>query len=170
MPPKSCSWTMTTGSRRPLKALTLLALSLILTACAPRGGGLPADALDDGIARAIGDPATCVVISEKATGKILYRYNTYSACARALPACDRPGTLTLEDSLKLAQDQPRTTSCASLPDNSRAVSWAAGPVPGPRGLAYAAYMEGTRNLPGMVIRDKLEALFARLGLDKPKAD
>lgn len=170
MPPKSCSWTMTTGSRRPLSGLAALSLIAILSACAPRGGGLPADALDEGIARAIGDPATCVVIAEKATGKILYRYNDYSSCARQLPACDRPGVLTLEDTLKIAADAPRTTSCSSMPDNSRAVSWAAGPVPGPRGLVYAAYMEGTRNLPGMIIRDKLEALFARLGLDKPKAD
>jgi hypothetical protein len=31
-------------------------------------------------------------------------------------------------------------------------------------------MEGTRSLPGIVMDEKLQALFARLGLDKAETD
>ena len=141
----------------------LLAALALLAACTPPSGrGLPTDALNTAIARAIGDPATCVILADRATGAVVYRYGTRTNCARSLPACDRPGAITLEDTLGMIAARPRTTSCASAP--GRLVAWAAGPAPGSRPLNYAALMEGDRTLPGVEIQSRLESALQRAGL------
>ncbi len=53
----------------------------------------PAAKLDALIGDYIGDPTTCVLIADRASGKVLYKYGANFNCVRALPACDRPGTL-----------------------------------------------------------------------------
>ena len=59
---------------------------------------------------------------------------------------------------------PVNASCPSLPDGSRTVAWNAGPVEGKSGLVYAAVMEGEKTPPGIVIADKLKAVFAKAGI------
>ena len=142
---------------------------LALCACSPGAPkGVDKDELDAAVSRAIGDPASCLLIAEQATGKLVYRYNTHTACARALPSCDPvapAGTQTLDNLLKatLKDNQPRTLSCSSTPDASRGVGWAAGPIPG-KGLVYAAMMEGDRAFPGRMMADRLSRAFASAGL------
>ena len=38
------------------------------------GSGLPTAQLDNQIAASVGDPTTCVLIADAASGKVLYRY------------------------------------------------------------------------------------------------
>src|SRR5213078_443748 len=104
----------------PILALGLAAASL--SACSPGAPkGVDKDQLDAAISRAIGDPASCLLIAEQATGKLVYRYNTHTACARPLPSCDTAGTQqTIEQLLKatLKDGQSRTLSCSSSEDAS----------------------------------------------------
>src|SRR5436190_24217014 len=104
MPPPWCSWTTATASRRPPEAVVRAgamaglwaALALVPAACAPTppsGRGLDKDALDEAIAQAIGDPDTCVLLADRATRAVVYRYGEHMTCARSLPACDRAGAL-----------------------------------------------------------------------------
>ncbi|MEP6967723.1 MAG: hypothetical protein ABI906_06560 [Pseudomonadota bacterium] len=144
-----------------------LAAALIATGCArPAGGGLPAEALDHAIGGAIGDPATCVLLADRASRKVLYSYGEAFNCARPLPACDRPGTLSAQSALALADSaDARGASCASNPENSRSVGWAEGRVAGARrDLIYSAVMEGQRALPGQEISARLDEAFRRAGL------
>jgi len=146
---------------------SLLAGLLILAACAkPAGpGGLPSDALDQAIGGAIGDPTTCVLLADRATGKIRYRYGDPFNCERPLPACDRPGTLNATIAIPLAAGDGRHASCASVPDDSRTVGWAEGRVAGAKDdLVFSAVMEGQRTLPGQEISDRLADVFQRVGL------
>ena len=152
-------------------AMALVALGL-LAACGPQAPkGVDKDKLDDAVSRAIGDPASCLLIAEAATGRQVYRYNTHTACARKLPACDAPGERALEDLLKatLKDGQPRLLSCRSVADASRWVGWAAGPLTGPGGarLAYAAMMEGTRAFPGRMMAERLDDSLKDAGLRRP---
>ena len=55
-------------------ALAALSAALVLAACAKSGSGLPSDALDLQIGRAIGDPTTCVLIADRSSHKVLYSY------------------------------------------------------------------------------------------------
>ena len=147
-----------------LAAASLLAASLAAcSAGAPKG--VDKDKLDDAVSRAIGDPASCLLIAEQATGKLVYRYNSHTACARALPACDGPGARTIDQLLKqtLKDGQSRQLSCNSAGDSSRGVGWAAGPIPG-KGLAYAAMMEGSRAFPGRMMAERLGNAFRDVGL------
>jgi len=147
-----------------LLAASGLAAAMILGACAPAAPeGVDKAALDEAVSVAIGDPGTCVLISEQ--DKVVYRYGTHAICGRKLPACDGPGLRTLDQLLKSAPTSgaPQTASCRSNPDGSRLVAWAAGPIEG-RGLKYAAVMEGEFVPPGIVIHDKLKGAFARAGL------
>ena len=107
------------------------------------------------------------MIAEQATGKIVYRYNSHTACARSLPACDTPGERTLEDLLEatVKDGQVRTLSCYTRADASRGVGWASGPLAG-KGLVYAAMMEGDRAFPGRMMADRL---VARLREGRPLA-
>lgn len=152
---------------RAIAALSLAALAL--GACSPGAPrGVDKDELDAAVSRAIGDPSSCLLMAEQATGKLVYRYNTHTACARALPACDagRPGAVQSIDALlkaTLKDGQPRTRSCSSTADASRGVGWAAGPIPG-KGLVYAAMMEGDRAFPGRMMADRLARAFKGAGL------
>lgn len=164
---------------RPLHpcAATILVL-LMLTGCsqpaAKKGGTLaedrdhrlPSSALDQGIGAGIGDPTTCVLIADKTTGKVLYQYGEIFNCVRGLPACDRPGVLSARQALAFATlPQARETSCASVPDGSRMVGWAEGPV-GPKSpnLVYSAVMEGQKALPGHEMAARLSQAFQNAGL------
>jgi hypothetical protein len=160
--------------------LAALTLAVLLAACsqAPGGGGgaaapggsagdkLPNDALDEAVARSIGDPTTCLLIARASDHKILYRYGDGFNCARGLPACDRPGSLSAEGALALATPAGRTKSCDSTPSGDRTVAWAEGPVKSAHGrqLVYSAMMEGQRALPGMEIAARLDEAFANAGL------
>lgn len=146
--------------------LVLGLIGLALTACSPGAPkGVAKDRLDDAVSQAIGDPATCVLIAEQASGRVVYRYNTATVCARTLPACDGPGSRTVKDLLEATRKdgKPRRLSCYSSADASRGVGWASGPIPG-KGLVYAAVMEGKRSFPGMMMADRLEGGFKDVGL------
>ena len=59
---------------------------MALAACSPSGPpGVDRDQLDEAVSRAVGDPNTCVLIARAGSGKLLYRYNTPTVCARELP-------------------------------------------------------------------------------------
>jgi hypothetical protein len=148
------------------KIAVAAAAVVALAACssgAPKG--VDKAKLDSAISSAIGDPATCVMMAEQATGKPVYRYNSHTACARALPACEGPGERTVEELLKLTvkDGKTRTLSCYTQADASRGVGWAAGPLEG-KGLVYAAMMEGDRAFPGRMMADRLARAFRSVGL------
>ena len=170
MRPPWCFWTKATSSSVPPERLrqkaALLALTFLLAACAPPSGrGLPKDALDDAIGRAVGDPSTCVLLADRASGKVVYRYGDEFTCRRALPRCDGPGTLTALGALPSAASAPRLVSCPSSPDGSRTVGWAAGRAANTRrDLVYSAVMEGERALPGHEMAARLADAFANAGL------
>jgi len=154
------------STRLPLAAAGLLAA--VLGGCSPGAPkGVDKDTLDAAVSRAIGDPASCLLIAEQASGKLVYRYNTPIACDRSLPACaGSPGAMqTIAQLLKatLKDGQARTLSCSSTADASRGVGWASGPIPG-KGLTYAAMMEGDRAFPGRMMADRLSRAFKEAGL------
>jgi hypothetical protein len=161
-----------------MRPRTAIALALLLAACsrspsgstagAPSASGdkLPADALDDAIGRAVGDPTTCVLIARASDHKVLYRYGDGFNCARGLPACDRPDMLSAEGALALVTPEGRFKSCNSTAAGDRTVAWAAAPVKSAHGrqLVYSAMMEGQRTLPGMEMSARLDEAFANVGL------
>lgn len=149
-----------------LWTIATLMAALAVGACAPKGPVFPSDALDHAIAGSVGDPTTCVILADRATGKTVYRYGQDFNCARGLPACDRPGFLSASGALPLAQaPDGRYASCPTSPDGSRSVGWAAGRVASTRrNLIYSAVMEGDRALPGQEMKARLDAAFARAGL------
>ena len=166
MRPLGCCWTMATRSNRRPEAAAALLAALALSACsqdAPKG--VDKAVLDDAVSRAVGDPNSCVLIAEQASAKVVYRYNSHSACGRALAACDAPGTRTAQDLVEMtARDgKTRQLSCNTTSDASRGVGWASGVIPG-KGLAYAAVMEGERAFPGRMMADRLEGAFRKAGL------
>jgi hypothetical protein len=139
-----------------------------LAACSPGAPkGVEKEVLDDAVSRAIGDPDSCMLIAEQESGKLVYRYNSHTACARLLPSCTggAPATQTIEDLLKVTRKdgQTRTLSCNSTADASRGVGWASGVIPG-KGLVYAAMMEGPRAFPGRVMAERLSQAFRDAGL------
>jgi len=155
------------------RATKILVLAL-LCACSPKSGGvagiggsgLPSNQLDTQIAAAIGDPTTCVLLADRASGKVLYTYGTDFNCSRGLPACDSAGTLNAKAALQFAtKPDGRFASCPSLPDGSRMVGWAEGPVQSTKhSLVYSAVMEGQRALPGHEINARLYDAFSKAGL------
>ncbi|MDB5441989.1 MAG: hypothetical protein JWP86_3033 [Phenylobacterium sp.] len=159
--------TPTRSSRPPeavLGALVLVAVSL--AACSPGAPrGVDKDKLDAAVSDAIGDPASCLLIAEKATGKVVYRYNTATVCARQLPACQGQAVWQVKDLLAatVKDGQPRALSCNTTADASRGVSWASGVLPA-KGLVYAAMMEGTRTFPGRMMAERIEPRLQDLGL------
>lgn len=126
------------------------------------------DQLDAAVSKAIGDPNSCLLIAKAGSGKLLYRYNTHTACELELPACDAPGATKVGKLLeKTAKDrQVRMLSCNTQADASRGVGWAAGPIAG-TDLVYAASMEGDRAFPGRMMADRLEGAFRKAGVSKP---
>ena len=152
--------------RATLFAAVATGAALLLAACEPSAPkGVNKDALDSAVSGAIGDPATCVLIAEP-SGRIVYRYNNHIACGRSLPACNAPGTRTLEQLLAATQKdgQPRLASCTWPNDFARGISWASGPIPG-KTLTYAALMEGQRALPGRMMAERLDDAFKSVGLE-----
>jgi len=141
----------------PVLALATLGV-IALAACGPRlPKGVDPDKLEQAVSDAIGDPHTCMLIGRQGSGQVVWRYNTHTTCARALPACDGPGLRTVDDLLRAtAKDgQPRNLSCSTLPDGSRGVGWSSAVIKD-RGLVYAAVMEGERALPGRIMAEKVE--------------
>ncbi|MDP1965402.1 MAG: hypothetical protein Q8K93_24720, partial [Reyranella sp.] len=129
--------------------LALAALSLILTACGPSAPkGVDAERLRSEVSKAIGDPYTCVLLVEKGSGDVIWRFGDYSTCARSLPSCQGAARLNADGLGKLAAaGEERTLSCASTADGGSRVGWASGTAPMSEGakhrdLAYAAVMEG----------------------------
>lgn len=142
---------------------------IFLAACAPTAPpGVDRDQLDAAVSRAIGDPNSCLMIAERGSGRVLYRYNTATACAREFAACERPGSARLSALLKAtaADRQVRMLSCATLADASRGVGWAAGPIAWTN-LVYAAMMEGERAFPGRMMAERLDGAFRRAKVAKP---
>ncbi|HTX48217.1 MAG TPA: hypothetical protein VME40_02390 [Caulobacteraceae bacterium] len=149
-------------------APALCAIALSLAACSQHGvGGTGAkpSQLDNLVGNAIGDPSTCVLVAERATGRVIYRYGDEFNCDRQLPACDRPGMLNARTALPLAA-QRRMASCPTSADGTRSVGWAEGPVPSKKGqdLVYSAVMEGQRALPGHEMNARLYDAFSSAGL------
>jgi hypothetical protein len=145
-----------------------LALVATLVACTPKADqGLHASQLDNQIAAAIGDPATCLLLADAKTGQVVYRYGDAFNCSRTLPACDTPGAINAQTALQYAaRSGGRMASCASVPDGSRQVGWAEGRVQSVAGrdLTYSAVMEGERALPGHEINARLFDAFQKAGL------
>jgi len=139
-----------------------------LAGCSP---GLP-QGVDEAkvhseISSAIGDPNTCVLIGQQGSGKVVYRYNTHTTCARSLPACEGGRVQTVEELLKAtaADGKARATSCNSTADGSRGVGWASGALTGKgKGLVYAAVMEGDRAFPGRMMAERLSSALRDAGL------
>jgi hypothetical protein len=153
--------------RAPPAVPAVAALGLLLAACGPSAPkGVDKDKLDQAVSQAIGDPATCVLIAKKPSGKVVYQYNNHIVCGRSLPACDGKTTQTLDQVLKatMADGQPRMTSCTWPNDFSKGISWASGSIPG-EDLTYAALMEGTRALPGRMMAERLDGAFKDVGLE-----
>ena len=152
---------------RAAPLLPILILAAALCGCAPKAPkGVSKEKLDDAVGAAVGDPATCVLIAERASGKVVYQFNNHIACGRQLPACDGRTTQTVRQVLKatLADGQPRLASCTWPNDTSKGISWASGPIPG-RDLAYAALMEGQRALPGRRMAERLDDAFKATGVE-----
>ena len=160
------------GKRRLMAAglVGALALSACGKAAGPApgqgGAGLPEAALDHFIGDEIGDPTTCVIIADRATRQVLYRYGQLFNCVRGLPACDRPGVMTAQNALALADSADgRGASCASSADGTRRVGWAEGRITSTRrDLIYSAVMEGERALPGREMMARLDEAFANAGM------
>lgn len=150
----------------------LTTCALALAACQPAPKGIDPNVLSDTIGEVVGDPSTCVLLVEKDTAKVVWRYGTFAACARPLPACNTTGSLTADDLAKMAaRGDRRTASCDSQADGTRTVSWASGAAPkradAKHGdLAYAVVMEGKseNSLPGREIQARIEPAFSRAGL------
>jgi hypothetical protein len=146
----------------------LCAAGLLLVGCAPSAPkGVDKERLDEAVSGAIGDPASCLMLAEQDSGKRVYRYNSYGACDRKLPACDRPGVRKLEELLRdtVKDGQARALSCNTQADASRGVGWASGVIAGKSGpLVYAAMMEGDRAFPGRMMAERLARAFEKAGL------
>lgn len=153
--------------RAVLLALPVLAL---LAACSQAPKGIDVDRLDQEVGGAIGDPSTCVLLVEKVTAKVVYRYGTHANCGRPLPSCNAPGSISVNELARLAAaGEERTVSCDSGPDGVNRVGWAAGSAPRSPGsehgdLAFAAMMEGPSVLPGREIKIRLAAALKRAGM------
>lgn len=152
-----------------MKTLTALALTtLALAACAPKPpSGIDSTTLNAEIARTIGSASTCVLVADK-SGQTVYRYGSNTTCGREMPACAQPGDITAADVLKAAvAGDARTVSCDSVPDASRTVAWASGPVPTsagkPGGYVFTVAMEGVEALPGREIQTRLESVWPKAG-------
>jgi hypothetical protein len=153
-------------ARARLCALSVVMAATLVGCSGTRQGGLPSDALDHAIGQAIGDPDTCLLLAERASGKVLYRYGAPFNCVRGLPACDRPGFMSAKQALALAGTPGgRKASCPSNADGSRTVGWAEGKaVSRTRDLVYSAMMEGQTALPGQEMNARLYDAFQAAGL------
>lgn len=152
-------------------AIPCLAVLLLLSACdKPGPGGVDVDVLNHALASEIGDPATCVILAEKDTGKVVYRLGEPRICRREFTDCRTPPSVLSADALiaLAAKGDERAESCDIQNGESR-VAWASGPVtPGPGAkhgpLVYAVNMEGVNALPGREIKARVEPALAKAGL------
>jgi hypothetical protein len=145
-----------------------LALAALLAACSPGAPeGVDKSVLDAAVSRAVGDPGTCVLLGERGSGELVYRYNSHMVCGRSLASCAGPAQ-TVGDLLKAvaADGRARAISCDSPADPSRSVGWAAGSVAGTN-LVYAAVMEGDRTFPGRIMAERLDTAFRDAGVNGP---
>lgn len=154
-----------------LLAVAVAAVSVALAACEPTGPkGVDAELLTQTVRKAVGDPNTCVLIVEKTSARVVFRYGDFTTCATARPSCSGPGTLTTDDLAKLAAaGDARTLSCDAPGEAGDRVGWASGPITPAPGtaygeLAYAANMQGPSVLPGREIRVRLESAFRKAGM------
>ncbi|MDB5480123.1 MAG: hypothetical protein JWO83_1176 [Caulobacteraceae bacterium] len=149
-----------------LRVLSLATVAALAGCSVPPRSALPTDALDHAVADAIGDPDTCLLLADRASGKVLYRYGAPFNCIRGLPACDRQGFLSANQALALAATPGgRRASCPSNTDGSRTVGWAEGKVAShQRDLVYSAMMEGQTALPGQEMNARLYDAFQKVGL------
>jgi hypothetical protein len=155
---------MTRPSARVLRVLSVAAVAALAGCSGPNRSGLPTEALDHAVADAIGDPNTCLLLADRASGKVLYRYGAPFNCVRGLPACDRPGFLSAKQAVALAA-AGRKASCPSNADGSRTVGWAEGKVASQkRDLVYSAMMESQTALPGQEMNARLYDAFQKAGL------
>lgn len=158
--------------RAPVTVFAIAAASLALSACQPPAPrGIDAQTLHDAVSDAIGDPNTCVLIVEKGSGKVVFRYGEFTTCAISRPACDEAGSSMTTDQLaeKAAAGDARTTSCDAPGEAGDRLGWASGPItPSPGAqygdLAYAANMQGPSVLPGREIKARVEAAFRKAGM------
>jgi hypothetical protein len=148
-----------------LRVLSVAVVAALAGCSGPNRSGLPTDALDRVVADAIGDPNTCLLLADRASGSVLYRYGAPFNCVRGLPACDRPGFLSAKQAVALAAAGGRKASCPSNADGSRTVGWAEGKVASQkRDLVYSAMMEGQTALPGQEMNARLYDAFQKAGL------
>lgn len=136
---------------------SILLAAAWLVGCSPNlPDGVDAKRLTDTVGAVIGDPATCVILAQKGTGKVLWRSSRRQVCAQERQACTRPGLTTPEALIKdAAKGLTLQTGCES-------VSWAAGPTPR-ADIVYAAVMYGERALPGREIAYRLDSAFKTAG-------
>ena len=134
---------------------------LLLVTLAACGRSLPKsvnqDALEQSIAMSMGDLNTCVVLADRATGKIAWSTGLKAACRAKYRACTSDKMVDVKDLAKQAGGGLTVTTGCDL------VSWAAGPA-GKSTYAYAAVMAGERALPGREMSLRLDAAFAAAGL------
>ena len=157
--------------RTTIALLAVAASALALAACEPTGPkGIDNELLTQQVSKAIGDPNTCVLIVEKTSAKVVFRYGDYTTCATARPSCGGPATLTTDDLAKLAAaGDARTLSCDAPGEAGDRVGWASGPITPTPGtaygdLAYAANMQGASILPGREIKVRVESAFRKAGM------
>lgn len=146
--------------------LSILALGLLLAACAP---GLPKGvsqsrleaALDD----KVGDPNTCVLIGRAGDGKLVYRYGTHVVCGQAWPTCQGSNLVTADALLpQVARSRSASNlSCPTQPAGDRSVGWSSGPVEGHADLVYVAVMEGPTAPPGMIVAEHVASALRTAG-------
>lgn len=140
-----------------------------LAGCSPGAPeGVDKARLDLAVSDAVGDPNTCVLIGKTGSASLVYRFGPHAVCDRPMPSCQGQAQRTVRDLLKAAAGgRPETSSCPSNADRSRGMGWAAGPIPG-KALTYAAVMEGENTPPGLIIAEKLERAFVKVGLQPPR--
>ena len=140
-----------------LGAPGFVVLAAALSGCSPKlPEGVDAERLTEAVGSVIGDPATCVIVAEQGTGKVLWRSSRRQVCSQEREACTRPGRTTPE---ALVQEAAKG---ATLMTGCESVSWAAGATPRP-GVVYAAVMYGARALPGREIARRLDSAFEASG-------
>ncbi len=154
---------------RPVLIL-LPALALLAGCDATAPSGVDVHKLDAAVGEAVGDPSTCLLLVEKGSARVVYRFGTHSNCGRTLPSCEGAGTTTANDFAKAAAaGTEKTISCDSGPNGENRVAWASGPVvksPGAKydDLAYAVVMESPTALPGREIAIRVNRAFAKAGM------
>ena len=130
---------------------------------------MPSGQLDSQIAAAVGDPSTCVLVADAASGKELYRYGEHFNCDRELPACDAVTPMNAHAALKLGRDPGRPDGQLQHPARSGSPHGRLGPrVEVQKRLSQPDLLGGDgkakRALPGHEINARLYDAFQKAGL------